>query len=64
MNKKVKCEASETCILNYKEDIHGSPFLATIGSLFFFLSDARKREVVFLRSLAVSFYKFLGKSSL
>ena len=48
----------------FKEDIHGSPFLATIGSLFYFLSDARKREVVFLRSLAVSFYKFLGKSSL
>ena len=49
----------------FKEDIHGSPFLATIGSLlFFFLSDARKREVVFLHSSAVSFYKFLGKSSL
>ena len=40
----------------FKEDIHGSPFLATIGSLFFFLSDARKREVVFLHSSAVSFY--------
>ena len=48
----------------FKEDIHGSPLLATIGSLFFFLSDAREREVVFLHSSAVSFYKFLGKSSL
>ena len=39
----------------------GLHFFATIGSLLFFLSDARKREVVFFALLGREFLQILGQ---